>query len=165
MAAASLAQFRRPVLRRLTGYEDANAADRPAWESDGSGCPRHASCANFVGMEAQEADRPGTSGQCLLKESTVRSLEIGHMQPVCRVITALILVLFANSAFAQKQGGTLRVYHRDSPASMSIYEETTVSTAIPMMGVFNNLVDFDPNQAQNRLDNIVPTLRKAGRGT
>jgi hypothetical protein len=104
---------------------------------------------------------PVHHGKFLLKESTTRSLEIGHMQPVCRAITALILVLFANSAFAQKQGGTLRVYHRDSPASMSIYEETTVSTAIPMMGVFNNLVDFDPNQAQNRLDNIAPDLAES----
>jgi peptide/nickel transport system substrate-binding protein len=41
---------------------------------------------------------------------------------------------------------------------MSIYEETTLSTSTPMMGVFNNLVVFDPNQAQNRLDNIIPDL-------
>jgi peptide/nickel transport system substrate-binding protein len=44
---------------------------------------------------------------------------------------------------------------------MSIYEETTVSTSIPMMGVFNNLVVFDPNQAQNRLDDIVPDLAES----
>jgi peptide/nickel transport system substrate-binding protein len=55
----------------------------------------------------------------------------------------------------------LRVYHRDSPASMSIYEETTLSTSTPMMGVFNNLVVFDPNQAQNRLDNIIPDLAES----
>lgn len=41
---------------------------------------------------------------------------------------------------------------------MSIYEETTISTLLPMMGVFNNLVIFDPKQAQNRLDNIIPDL-------
>jgi hypothetical protein len=31
-----------------------------------------------------------------------------------------------DTALAQKQGGILRVYHRDSPASMSIHEEGTV---------------------------------------
>src|SRR6478609_2215151 len=71
-------------------------------------------------------------------------------------ITALLVVMGAASA--EKSGGTLRVYHRDSPASMSIYEETTISTSIPMMGVFNNLVVFDPHQTQNRLDDIIPDL-------
>src|SRR5215469_18188772 len=42
-------------------------------------------------------------------------------------------------ALAQKTGGTLRVYNRDSPASMSILEESALSTVLPMMGVFNNL--------------------------
>jgi len=46
----------------------------------------------------------------------------------------------AGAALAQKQGGILNVYHRDSPGSMSILEEATNSTEIPMMGVFNNLV-------------------------
>ena len=46
------------------------------------------------------------------------------------------LIIFAsisNTASAQKPGGTLRVYHRDSPASMSIHEEATFSTVIPIM--------------------------------
>ncbi len=34
------------------------------------------------------------------------------------------------TAFAQKPGGTLRIYHRDTPASASIHEEATVSTSI-----------------------------------
>jgi peptide/nickel transport system substrate-binding protein len=77
-------------------------------------------------------------------------------------ITALTMLLFISGmASAQKQGGTLRVYHRDSPASMSIYEETTLSTSMPMMGVFNNLVVFDPSQKQNRLDNIIPDLAES----
>ena len=62
------------------------------------------------------------------------------------------------SAWAQKQGGMLRVTHRDSPASMSIHEEGTISVVLPMMGVFNNLVMFDPNKQQNSLDDIVPDL-------
>ena len=59
-----------------------------------------------------------------------------------RLATATIMSLLVvmGAASAQKSGGTLRIYHRDSPASMSIYEETTISTSIPMMDVFNNLV-------------------------
>jgi peptide/nickel transport system substrate-binding protein len=66
--------------------------------------------------------------------------------------------VLAAPAFAQKQGGILHVLHRDSPPSMSIHEEATISTSMPMMGVFNNLVMFDPKQKQNKLSNIVPDL-------
>jgi peptide/nickel transport system substrate-binding protein len=84
------------------------------------------------------------------------------MKFVSGAVTGLIgLLLVSGTVSAQKQGGTLRVYHRDSPASMSIYEETTLSTSMPMMGVFNNLVVFDPTQAQNRLDNIIPDLAES----
>src|SRR6201981_4066187 len=64
----------------------------------------------------------------------------------------------ANMAFAQKQGGILRVFHRDSPASMSILEEGSISAIMPMMGVFNNLVLFDQYVRQNRVGSIVPEL-------
>src|SRR5438067_968967 len=84
------------------------------------------------------------------------------MRLLYRATTSLAMLLFISGmASAQNQGGTLRVYHRDSPASMSIYEETTLSTSMPMMGVFNNLVVFDPSQKQNRLDNIVPDLAES----
>ena len=63
-----------------------------------------------------------------------------------------------NSALAQKPGGTLKIYHRDSPASMSILEEATLSTVMPMMGVFNNLVLYDQHVPQNSLQAIVPEL-------
>ena len=76
-------------------------------------------------------------------------------------ISLAVLLLPGAPAWAQKQGGVLRVYHRDSPANMSIYEEGTISVVAPMMGVFNNLVVFDPNQKQNRLDNIVPDLAES----
>jgi peptide/nickel transport system substrate-binding protein len=39
-------------------------------------------------------------------------------------------------AGAQQTGGILKFFHRDSPASMSIHEEATISTVAPMMGVF-----------------------------
>jgi peptide/nickel transport system substrate-binding protein len=64
----------------------------------------------------------------------------------------------SHPALAQKQGGILKVYHRDSPASMSILEEATISTVLPMMGVFNNLVVYDQNVKQNSLQSIVPDL-------
>src|ERR1051326_162130 len=76
-------------------------------------------------------------------------------------MATILFLLMTSIVSAQKPGGTLRVYHRDSPASMSIYEETTLSTSMPMMGVFNNLVIFDPSEAQNRLDNIIPDLAES----
>ncbi|HEX3538503.1 MAG TPA: ABC transporter substrate-binding protein, partial [Stellaceae bacterium] len=69
-----------------------------------------------------------------------------------------LALLIGVPAFAQKPGGVLRIYHRDSPASMSIHEEATFSTLIPIMGVMNNLVLFDQNVAQNSLKSVVPDL-------
>ena len=72
---------------------------------------------------------------------------------------ALLVVLFAaGAADAQKSGGILRVPWFDSPASMSMHEESTVATNRPMMGVFNNLVLFDQHVAQNSPKSIVPDL-------
>jgi peptide/nickel transport system substrate-binding protein len=59
---------------------------------------------------------------------------------------------------AQKQGGILRAGHFDSPASMSMLEESTLAVNRPMMGVFNNLVMFDQEVAQNSPQSIVPDL-------
>src|SRR5262249_54699952 len=52
----------------------------------------------------------------------------------------------------------LRLYMVDSPASMSIHEESTIYAQRPMMGVFNNLVMFDQHVRQNSLASIVPDL-------
>jgi peptide/nickel transport system substrate-binding protein len=71
----------------------------------------------------------------------------------------LVFALFmGQTASAQKQGGILRVPHFDSPASMSLLEESTVAANRPMMGVFNNLVMFDQHVPQNSLRDIVPDL-------
>src|SRR6516225_7597725 len=70
----------------------------------------------------------------------------------------LITIAGAGPALAQKSGGVLKVYHRDSPASMSILEEATNSTEIPMMGVFNNLVLYKQDVPQNSLQSIIPDL-------
>ena len=62
------------------------------------------------------------------------------------------------SASAQRRGGVLRVFQYDSPASMSIHEEAFNSAQNPMMAVFNNLVLFRQDVAQNRIDTIEPDL-------
>jgi peptide/nickel transport system substrate-binding protein len=73
-------------------------------------------------------------------------------------ILLAIASLTTGTAFAQKPGGTLRITHRDNPPSASIHEEATISTVMPFMSVFNNLVVFDPRSKQNRPDAIVPEL-------
>ena len=70
--------------------------------------------------------------------------------------TVAAFVLAAVPAFAQKQGGTLKISHRDNPPSASIHEEATISTNMPFMAVFNNLVIFDPIRRLNSVDNDRP---------
>jgi peptide/nickel transport system substrate-binding protein len=84
----------------------------------------------------------------------------GRALPCCLVgmLLALAFALFPGVAVAQKSGGILKIPHGDSPASMSIHEESTIVSEGPMMAVFNNLVMFDQHIAQNRLDTIVPDL-------
>src|SRR5438105_11291950 len=84
------------------------------------------------------------------------------MKLIIRGILALSCLLYSllgtGTAVAQKSGGVLKIYHRDSPASMSILEEETNSTEMPMMGVFNNLIMYDQHVAQNSFPSIVPDL-------
>ena len=83
------------------------------------------------------------------------------MHGFSRSLAAASLLLWISTtdpSFAQKQGGILKMYHVDSPPSASIHEEATFSTAIPFMGVFNNLVMYKQDVAQNSLDTIVPDL-------
>src|SRR5271169_6806917 len=71
---------------------------------------------------------------------------------------ALALAVTSGAAVAQKPGGILKLPHGDSPASMSIHEESTIVSEGPMMAVFNNLVMFDQHIPQNRLDTVIPDL-------
>src|SRR5215475_8084502 len=71
---------------------------------------------------------------------------------------ALLLTSATNGAFAQKQGGILKIPHFDSPASMSLHEEATAAVNRPMMGVFNNLVMFRQDVPQTSMQSIVPDL-------
>jgi peptide/nickel transport system substrate-binding protein len=76
-------------------------------------------------------------------------------------IMVATLLLLAGAAAAQQSGGVLRITHRDSPASLSIHEESTNSVVTPMMAVYNNLVIYDQHVKQNSLDAIRPDLAKS----
>ena len=73
----------------------------------------------------------------------------------------LIAVFGAAQAAEPKQGGILRMYHRDSPGSASIHEGATYSVNVPFMPVFNNLVVYKQDVAQNSMDSIVPDLAES----
>src|SRR5262245_65291653 len=55
-------------------------------------------------------------------------------------------------ASAQKPGGTMHMYLWDNPPSASVHEEATVSTAMPFMALFNNLVLYDQDRKSTRLN-------------
>src|ERR1700731_1295667 len=80
-------------------------------------------------------------------------------------VAAALLCLLAGCGVARadeaKQGGILRIYHRDSPGSASIHEEATYSVNVPFMPVFNNLVIYNQDIAQNSVDTIVPELAES----
>src|SRR5216684_3797012 len=73
----------------------------------------------------------------------------------------LAAVAMAHPVSAQKQGGILKSYSIDSPASMSIHEEVTIYALRPTMGVFNNLVMYDQHVKQNSMRSIVPDLAES----
>jgi peptide/nickel transport system substrate-binding protein len=81
-----------------------------------------------------------------------------NLRPFTAAVVLLVGLAAVGPALAQKQGGILRQYMVDSPASMSIHEEATVVSQRPMMGVFNNLVLFDQHVKQNSPDSIVAEL-------
>jgi peptide/nickel transport system substrate-binding protein len=71
---------------------------------------------------------------------------------------AAAIVSVSSPSLAQKAGGVLKIQHMDTPPSASIHEEATVSSVVPFMGLYNNLVIFDQNVARNSLESIVPDL-------
>ena len=83
------------------------------------------------------------------------------MRGVLAFVAVSTAVLAPVAAAAQTQGGTLRISHRDNPPSASIHEESTISVNQPFMGVFNNLVVFDPKEKRNSPDHIVPDLAES----
>jgi peptide/nickel transport system substrate-binding protein len=82
----------------------------------------------------------------------------GTVRSVIFVGGLLMALAAAPRADAQKSGGILRLSHFDSPASMSILEESTRAAEQPMMHVFNNLVIYKQDVPQNSMQSIVPDL-------
>jgi peptide/nickel transport system substrate-binding protein len=95
-------------------------------------------------------------------QARILEQEAKGMKRDLRVLAAagslLLALSMGQAAFAQKQGGILRMGHFDSPASMSLFEESTQAVNRPMSGVFNNLVMFKQDVPQNSLRSIVPDL-------
>src|SRR5215216_6094222 len=78
------------------------------------------------------------------------------------IAAALLLAGGAgDAARAQKSGGVLKVSFFDNPASLSLHEEATGAALRPGMGIFNNLVMYDQQIAQNRPDTIRPDLAES----
>ena len=80
------------------------------------------------------------------------------LRTLAAAVALFIGMATAGAALAQKPGGVLKIYLFDSPASMSIHEETTNAAEGPMMGVFNNLVLYKQDVPQSGLQSIVPDL-------
>jgi peptide/nickel transport system substrate-binding protein len=76
------------------------------------------------------------------------------------VLLAAILSA-ATPALAQKKGGTLRLYHNDTPPSTSLHEESTIASATPFAAIFNNLVVFDPAKQHESLDTVIGDLAES----
>src|SRR5258708_25994284 len=79
----------------------------------------------------------------------------------CAAVVSLLVVSGLAQAGEEKQGGILRIYHRDSPASASIHEDATYSVNIPFMPVFNNLVIYKEDVPQNSLESVGPHLAES----
>ena len=78
--------------------------------------------------------------------------------PLVVAVGLTATIISATSALAQKQGGTLRMYLWDNPPSASIHEEATVSTVMPFMALFNNLVLYDQHERLTTTETIRPEL-------
>ncbi len=92
------------------------------------------------------------------------------MRDVMRVVAKLLglvatlLVLpasFGAPAQSQKAGGTLKIYNNSNPPSASLHEETAISTIMPFMAVYNNLVLYDQQKPHSGVDTIIPELATA----
>ena len=82
------------------------------------------------------------------------------MKQLTWILTVLLTLAGTGAAMAQKTGGVLRVYHRDSPASMSIHEEGTIGVLMPMMAKAGSIMRArkgSPSQPRARLASVMPS--------
>ena len=86
------------------------------------------------------------------------------MQRMPALVSALSVIaigLTGAPALAQKQGGTFRGANSANPASLSVHEEVTIATVMPISPVFSNLVRFDPLKPVNSPETIIPELAQS----
>jgi peptide/nickel transport system substrate-binding protein len=83
------------------------------------------------------------------------------LRAVCAAGIVGVTLIAGTGAWAQKHGGTLRVYLTANPPNLSILELATLVGEMPAMGIFNNLILFDQHVPQVSLQSIVPDLAEA----
>lgn len=77
------------------------------------------------------------------------------------IAAAAAVCLAGWPAHAQKQGGTLRGANSANPASLSVHEEVSIATVMPISPIFSNLVKFDPSKPVNSFETIQPELAES----
>ena len=82
----------------------------------------------------------------------------GGLRTFAPMLGALVM-LFAGPVAAQKSGGILKLFHRDSPASVSIHEEATISAVAPFIG---GVQQSDPVQPARKAEPA--GIHRAGTG-
>jgi peptide/nickel transport system substrate-binding protein len=110
----------------------------------------------------------------MIAAGTVLCSTVGHKNKIPGVempgklvaSTVLLTVLSAAilavpPALAQKRGGTLRLYHNDTPPSTSLLEESTIASVTPFAAIFNNLVVFDPARPHESLETVIGDLAES----
>jgi hypothetical protein len=144
-------------------------------------CLFHSSCGKLPGvgtLNESPTNGPGVAGcgrglrRGSNREGTGRlAINKGRgteMKQKLRVLAAagalLIAMPITDAAFAAKPGGILRVYHWDSPASMSIHEEATYSTVVPMMGVLITWSSTSRTNQRTAFNRSCRISRRVGRG-
>src|SRR5207245_4285103 len=101
----------------------------------------------------QPGARLNNSSNLVMGRHMIRKL------PRLAAITMLLIGLVAAvPALGEKPGGILKMYHFDSPASLSLHEEVTLAALGPAMSLFNTLVMFDQHIAQASFASIMPDL-------
>jgi peptide/nickel transport system substrate-binding protein len=94
-------------------------------------------------------------------EASVRANRLRGKSAAHMILLMCIALTAVNPASAQKNGGTLRLYHNDNPPSASLLEDSTIASVTPFAAVFNNLVVFDPFKVHESLDTVIPDLAES----
>src|SRR5258707_2683557 len=115
----------------------------------------------FARIDLAACVRHGASQQQEFWETKMRANCMpGKLQAVLITLLGGSLLLAA-PALAQKKGGTLKLYHNDTPPSTSLHEESTIASVTPFAAIFNNLVVFDPAKPHESLESVIPDLAES----